>query len=177
MHIGNRIIIIGCGGAGKSTLARRLGEELGLPVIHLDAEFWHPGWVETPKDEWLRTVEALVQRDRWIMDGNYGGTMDARIAAATTVIFLDFPIYLCAYRVVTRQLQYHGKTRPDMSPGCPEKIDAAFLKWICYDFPRSTRKRILQRLAQCADKQIITLRSPSEVARFVEEATLEGVMA
>ena len=46
-----RIAIIGAGGAGKSTLARQLGEVLGIEVIHLDALFWKPGWVDTPRDE------------------------------------------------------------------------------------------------------------------------------
>lgn len=173
MQLGNRIIIIGCGGAGKSTLARRLGETLGLPVIHLDAEYWQPGWVETPKDEWRHTVETLVQGECWIMDGNFGGTMDLRIAAATTIILLDFPAYLCAYRVITRRLRYWGTTRPDMGPGCPEKLDWEFLKWICVDFPRRSRTHILQRLAQCAaEKQVITLCSPRAVRDFVANAML-----
>lgn len=175
MEIGNRILIIGSGGAGKSTLARRLGDVLGLPVIHLDAEYWHPGWVETPKDVWRRRVEALMQGERWIMDGNFGGTMEVRLAAATTVIFLDFPAYLCAYRVIKRWAQYRGKTRPDMGPGCLEKVEGAFLKWVCFDFPRTSRRRILQRLDACdANKQILILRSPGEVERFVTIAALRG---
>jgi len=64
-----RIALVGPGGAGKSTLARRLGARLGLPVVHLDAEHWHPGWVETPAEEWAEKVRALASGERWIIDG------------------------------------------------------------------------------------------------------------
>ncbi|MEM6646980.1 MAG: hypothetical protein AAF730_12090 [Bacteroidota bacterium] len=87
-----RVIIIGSGGSGKSTLAKRLGEQLSLPVIHLDAHYWNPGWVETPPDAWAAKVDTLIKGEAWVMDGNYGGTMDARIARADTVIFLSFSV-------------------------------------------------------------------------------------
>jgi len=168
MDIGTRISIVGCGGAGKSTLALQLGRRLGLEVIHLDAHFWRPGWVETPKDEWPQIVEQLAARDHWIIDGNYGGTMEVRLAASHTVIFLDFPRRICLWRVLKRRLVNRGKTRPDVGPGCPESIDFEFLKWICYSFPRHSRPALLQRLAQLGDgKKVIVLRSPRQVKHFL----------
>src|SRR4051812_11836598 len=95
-----RVVVIGSGGAGKSTLARRIGERLGLPVIHLDAEHWQSGWIEPSKEEWARRVSELVKADAWVIDGNYGGTMDSRLAACDTAIFLDLPRSLCVVRVV-----------------------------------------------------------------------------
>jgi adenylate kinase family enzyme len=68
-----RVLVIGSGGAGKSTFSVALGKRLELPVIHLDAHFWRPGWVETPKPEWRERVAQLAARDAWVMDGNYGG--------------------------------------------------------------------------------------------------------
>jgi adenylate kinase family enzyme len=82
-----RIAIIGSCGAGKSTLARQMGTILGLEVIHLDSFFWKPGWVETPRVEWRSTVENLVKRETWIIDGNYGSTFDIRLEAADTIVF------------------------------------------------------------------------------------------
>lgn len=82
-----RIAVIGCGGAGKTTLSRELGEILKLPVYHLDSFFWNPGWVPTPPEEWRRIQEELVSRDEWIMDGDYGGTLDIRFGRADTIIF------------------------------------------------------------------------------------------
>ncbi len=130
-----KVIVIGSGGAGKSTFAVRLGERLGLPVIHQDALYWRPSWVETPPDEWKATLATLVQRDAWIMDGNFGGTLDLRIAASDTVILLDLPRTVCLWRALKRAVRYLGRTRPDMAEGCNEKIDLQFLRWI-WDYPQ-----------------------------------------
>jgi len=167
MHLGQRIMIIGSGGAGKSTLARQLGALMGLPVIHLDTEHWQPGWVETPKDIWRQKVEELVQRERWIIDGNYGGTLEVRLAAADTVIFLDYAPVVCVCRVLKRRVMYWGKTRPDIGPDCPEKVDWAFLQWI-WGYRRRSRPRIMQLLAQHEqDTRVVMLTSPGATRRFL----------
>ena len=164
-----RILIIGSGGAGKSTLATRLGKILHLPVIHLDRLHWLPGWVEPPKDEWKRKVEAITKTESWIIDGNYGGTMQIRLAACDTVIYLDFPRALCTWRVIKRRLKYLKGTRPDMGEGCPEKLDTEFLSWV-WNFPNSTKPSIEERLSRLpADKRLIRLKSPAAVTSFLRE--------
>jgi adenylate kinase family enzyme len=164
-----RIAIIGSGGAGKSTLARRLGEITGLPVIHLDREFWRPGWTETPKPEWRSRVEELVEGDGWIIDGNFGGTMEIRLAAADTVVFLDFPRVLCTFRAIKRAVTYRNRTRPDMGPGCNEKFDLEFLRWV-WQFPGKTVPAIEARLAKLGTHvKLIRLCSPKEVESFLGE--------
>jgi adenylate kinase family enzyme len=125
-----RVLVIGSGGAGKSTLARALGDRLGLEVIYLDVYFWKPGWVETPADEWQGVVERLLARSSWVMDGNYGGTMAVRFEAADTIIFLDISRWVCLWRVLVRMLRYRGRTRPDLPEGCPEGFDWEFYKWV-----------------------------------------------
>src|SRR5690349_3028678 len=84
-----KILVIGSGGAGKSTFAKQLSAILHLEVLHLDALYWQAGWVETPKPEWKQRVTELLAGDAWIMDGNYSGTLDIRMQACDTVIFLD----------------------------------------------------------------------------------------
>ena len=164
-----RIAVIGSGGAGKSTLARQLGAILRIEVIHLDSRFWRPGWVPTPRPEWTQIQADLVKEESWIIDGNYGSTIDVRLAAADTIIFLDFPRGLCLWRVVRRWLQHIGRTRPDMAPGCPEKIDREFINWI-WSFPAAERPLLLQKIKQYSGgKQVIILRSPVEVRRFLAE--------
>jgi adenylate kinase family enzyme len=164
-----RILVIGSGGAGKSTFSPKLGEILGLPVIHLDTLFWKPGWVETPKDEWATRITAEIQRPRWIIDGNFGGTMEIRLAACDTVIFLNLSRWICLWRVLSRRLRYHRKGRPDMTAGCPERLDFQFLKWI-WTYPTAKAPQILERLESLkATANIFVLRSPQEVEAFLEK--------
>lgn len=160
-------MVIGSGGAGKSTLARELRSRLGLEVIHLDLHFWKPGWVETPREEWRRLVEDLVARPSWVMDGNYGSTMDLRFQAADTIIFLDISRWLCLWRAVARMVRYRGKSRPDLPEGCPERFDWPFPKWIWF-FPMRERPVILDKIARVGDdRKVITLRSPLDVGGFL----------
>lgn len=84
-----KVMLIGAGGSGKSTLARTLGGLTNIPVYHLDVLHWKPDWTPTPNDEWDQIQNNLVKNDRWIIDGNYGRTIDIRMAEADTVIFLD----------------------------------------------------------------------------------------
>lgn len=164
-----RIAIIGSGGSGKSTVARQLGDILTLPVIHLDAFFWQPDWVETPQEEWRAVQQRFVQQERWIIDGNYSSTFDIRFARADTLIFLDFPRLLCMYRVLKRSLMYRGKTRPDMNEGCPERIDWNFLVWV-WNYPSNGRVRAMKKIEQYKEgKQVVILHHPTEVKRFLEE--------
>ena len=160
-----RVLVIGSGGAGKSTLAARIGERTGLPVVHLDALYWRPGWEPTPPGEWAARVAALCARDAWVMDGNYGGTLDARLAACDTVIFLDLPRAVCLARVVRRWLRYRGRSRPDMAPGCDERLSAEFLRWV-WEYPRRRRPGVLQRLA-ASGRDVVVLRSARDADRFV----------
>lgn len=162
-----RIMIIGSGGSGKSTLARQLGAALGLPVEHIDAHFWLPGWTPRDEAEFREIVEQIAARDVWVIDGNYSRTMDVRLARADTIIFLDFSRYLCTFRVLRRSWRHRGQTRPDMGPNCPERIDFAFLKWV-WDYPKRSRPNVLQKLSQLRpDQRVFRLKSPAQVAAFL----------
>ena len=161
-----KVLVIGSGGAGKSTFARRLGEVTGIEVIHLDKLYWKPNWIEPSKDEWLKAVENAIKEDEWIMDGNFGGTLELRLAACDTAIFFDFPRIVCVYRVFKRWLKYWNTNRPDMTEGCNEKIDLKFLGWI-WNFQKTTKPKIEERL-KCfgREKTVIRLHSSKEVEDF-----------
>jgi adenylate kinase family enzyme len=168
-----KVLVIGPGGAGKSTLSNQLGKLLDVEVLHLDKFYWHPGWVETAKAEWLVTVEELLSRDAWIMDGNYSGTLAVRYKACDTVIFLDTPRLVCLRRVLKRALMYRKQSRPDMAEGCPEKLSWEFFLWI-WNYPSRTRPKIVRMLeSNPEEKKIIRLRSRSEVNRFL---ALQGLV-
>lgn len=170
-----KVLVIGSGGAGKSTLAHQLGGLLGLEVLHLDKFYWQPGWIETPKSEWLKTIEELLRRDAWIMDGNYSGTLDIRVEACDTIIFLDMPRTLCLRRVLKRTIMYWNKIRPDMTEGCREKLNLEFLLWI-WNYPSRTKPEIVRMIESNAEqKKIVWLRSQSDVERFLaRQATSTG---
>jgi adenylate kinase family enzyme len=161
-----KVLVIGPGGAGKSTLARRIGERTGLPVIHLDAHYWKPGWVPTAKEEWLRLVTELCTRDAWVMDGNYGGTLDVRMRAADTIVFLDVPVRVSLWGIVERRLRHRGRHRADMAEGCDEQLTWQFLWWV-YTYRRRKRPGILRTLAALSsEKRVIVLTSRRDAERF-----------
>jgi adenylate kinase family enzyme len=163
-----RVLVIGSGGAGKSTFAARLSRARGLPLVHLDALYWQPGWVEPSKAEWQQRVAQLVAEDRWVMDGNYGGTLEQRLRACDTVVFLDLPRVVCVTRVLRRYLRYRGHSRPDMTPGCPERLSFEFLNWI-WSYPATRRPKILSRLSALAvGQRAVVLHSDAEVNAFID---------
>lgn len=168
-----RWLVVGSGGAGKSTLARALGERLGLPVIHLDREFWRPGWVETPEAEWRARVQTLVQGDAWVMDGNYGGTVELRLPRAQAVVFLDLPAWRCLARVVRRRLTSLFRPRPDLPEGVKDRLDLDFLHWVV-TFRWRGRRRLLRKLESDPGVPVYRLRRPSDVRAFLASLPTDG---
>lgn len=126
-----RVVVIGPSGAGKSTFARRLGSVTGLPVIHIDQLFWQPGWVATPKDRYIERLSEVVATDRWIIEGVNPSTLDLRLPRTDLLIWLERGRLACLWRVGRRVARHLGRIRPDMAPGCPEKLpDWEFLTYI-----------------------------------------------
>ena len=162
-----RIIIIGCGGAGKSTLARKLGEVLDLPVLHLDKLFWKPGWVETSREEFDALLAQELEKDQWIMDGNFNRTMPERIKRCDTIIYLDFSRLACLMGVLKRIITTYGKVRPDMGEGCPERIDLEFLKWV-WNFNKNKRESYYKLLNEAENVETIVLKNRRTVKMFLK---------
>ena len=161
-----RVLIIGCGGSGKSTLARQLGEKTGLPVVHLDKLFWHPGWVESPPEEIDEKIHQVLEDPRWIMDGNFNRTLPKRLEYCDTVIYLDFSRWACLLGVMKRILTTYGTVRPDMGEGCPERFDLDFLKWV-WNFNKSKREKYHAMLSGLDGKEIFIFKNRREVAAFL----------
>jgi adenylate kinase family enzyme len=114
LAVGQRVIVTGLAGSGKSTLSLALAAKTGLPVIHLDLHFWKPGWVAPSATEWREKQRVVLAGDAWIADGNYHETLELRLERADTVVFLDMPWWLCAGRALLR-----GFRMPDELPeGC-----------------------------------------------------------
>lgn len=164
--IGKRIIIIGSPGSGKSTFSRKLAEITGIPLIHLDKEYWSSGWVETPNDEWARKHENLLLGEEWIIDGNYGSTMDKRIDRADTIICFELSRVTCVLRYFKRVFTNINRIRPDMSEGCPEHFDFEFMKYI-WNFPKTKGKRNFKKLQGHKDKHIIVFKKRNDANKYI----------
>ena len=163
-----RILVLGSSGAGKSTFATKLGERLGVGTIHLDSYYWQPSWIATPPEEWEEKLQALLERETWVMDGNYPASLSERLAYADTVIFLERGRLQSLLRCVSRFLKYRGQSRPELALGCYEKIDWDFLKWI-WNYPRDVRPGIMETLENQSQARVIILRSDRQVAEFLAE--------
>jgi len=162
-----KILVIGSGGAGKSTFSIRLSKILNIEVIHLDTRYWQPGWVEPSKEEWKKTIEMLIARETWIMDGNYSGTLDLRIVACDTLIFLDISPWVCVWRVIKRLMRHRNTRRPDMAEGCHERFDLSFVLWV-WNYRKRSRPRIVKLIGENTEgKKIIFLRSNEAMERFL----------
>ncbi|GAK08100.1 topology modulation protein [Geomicrobium sp. JCM 19038] len=169
----NRVMVMGVSaGVGKSTFAKELGKRMQIPVHHLDAYYWKPGWEEVSYEEFLARQHELIACNKWwIIEGNYTQTYTIRAKNADTIIYLELPLYVCLYRVIKRRLFYHGRTRPDMGEGCKEKLDMEFLRFICSTYyPR--KKKMKDRFVAFQEgnpsNKVIVLKSRKEIRSYLE---------
>ena len=150
-----RVVVLGRGGAGKSTLARLLGAVLVLPVVELDKHFWSPALRPLPKDEWTAVQTRLVAGDGWIMDGDLGpyDVLPVRLRAADTVLLLDFPLWRCAWRALRRSR---------------ENVD--FWQWLV-TYRRRALPAVLAAIGEHgAHADLRVLRGPRDVERLLSRA-------
>jgi adenylate kinase family enzyme len=162
-----RILVIGSPGAGKSTLSHVLAARTGLPLFHLDKLFWRPGWVERDRDEGRAELAEVLAGERWIVDGNYGSTLPMRIARADTVVWLDYPTWLCVGRVFRRWWQYRGMARPDMTEGCPENLNLEFLLYVL-NFKSAWRHRNAAALSGFGG-QVLRFSNPRQAEEWLDQ--------
>ena len=162
-----RIIIIGCGGSGKSTLSKQLGEKLHLPVVHIDQLYWRDNWTHVSKEELERLLVEEAQKNAWIIDGNYNRTLQTRLARCDTIIYLDYSRFTCLRGVLKRIITTYGQVRSDMGEGCPERFDLEFMRWV-WNFNKNHRKRYNEILKEQREKQIFIFHNRRECKAFVE---------
>jgi adenylate kinase family enzyme len=162
-----RIAIVGSSGSGKSTLAMRLGGDLELPVTHLDQLFWTPGWIEQDKAVWRASVDAVSAREAWIIEGNGSRVSGLRFQRAEVILWLETSRWICLARVIRRALFTYGRVRPDMAPGCPERIDLAFWRYV-WRWDRDTRPKLEAVISAAgAEAKVVRLRSARQVEAWM----------
>lgn len=161
-----RIMIIGCPGSGKSTLSKQLAVKLKLPLVHLDQMYWKSNWQPISNEMFDELLLHEVQKDEWIIDGNYSRTISMRLEKCDTIIYLDYHRITCLLGVLKRVIKGYGKTREDMGENCPERLDADFLKYV-WTFNQSRREEYLRLLSCQKDKRVIILRYRRDGAKFI----------
>jgi len=173
VRLPQRILVLGCPGSGKSTLARQLARKRDLPVFHLDDYYWHEGWTKPDPIQWRDTLEALVRREEWILDGNHQDTLAIRLERATSAIVLDMSAALCLYRVARRGLvRFLGETKSlplRVRPGRLGRfsLDPRFVAKVVL-FRQRELPTLLRELAERGDVlDVRVLRSTVEVREFL----------
>ena len=165
-----KIIIIGCPGGGKSTLARALHALTEIPLYHLDLMYWNSDRTTVEKSVFLERLADAMSGDEWIIDGNYSSTMEMRIAACDTVILLDYPTEICLAGIRARR----GKARGDM-PWVEVEEDAEFIDFV-KTFSEKEIPKILARIEKYkTDKTVVILKSREEAEAFLSELRKKGV--
>ena len=156
-----KVIVIGCPGSGKSTFARALKEKTDLPLYYLDMLYWNADKTTVSKDVFRERLNNVLSEDEWIIDGNYGSTMEMRMSVCDTVFFLDFDAEVCISGIKERQ----GKMRPDM-PWIETEDDDEFIEFI-RNYNKDSRPKVIELLEKYNDKNIIIFHNREEAAAYI----------
>ena len=157
-----KVIIIGCPGSGKSTFARKLKNITGLPLFHLDMMYWNEDRTTVSKDIFLGWVKAAMNNAEWIIDGNYGGSMEMRLEKCDTVFFLDYPTEVCLEGIEERR----GKPRSDMPWFEDENTDEEFISYV-KNYNSESRPGVMGLLEKYSKKNIIVFHSREEAEEYL----------
>lgn len=163
-----RIVVVGGYGAGKSVFAERLGELTGIPVHHLDILFWQDEAARADRNKWLDVIDSISSGPSWIIDGNYGATVDLRLRRADTVVYFDFPPVICMLNVLKRAaLSRLGiERRPDIVSGCNERLDLQFFRYV-WTFNQKHRKGLLKGIEGYPNLRSVIIRNRREAEEFL----------
>lgn len=163
----NRISIIGAPGSGKTTLSFQLEKIYKLPVFNIDTIYQFPNWVmRDPKERDAMILEE-AKKDKWIIDGTFIDTLEARVKRADIVFFLDYSTFTFMKGIMTRLFKNYGKEKPDM-PGCKERFDLSFIMYV-FTYNRKRRKYITAILDKYPEKDIRIFKKQKELNDWVKK--------
>ena len=170
-----KIVVIGFSGSGKSTLAKTLSNHYNIPVLHLDSVNFKPGWVERDKKEFNDIVlDFMRKNDSWVIDGNYHKIAQNRFIEADQIIFLNYNRFFCLKSVIKRYIENRGKSRLDMAPGCPEKLDLTFINWVFFKGRSKARKDRLMNYA-LNHKNALIFKNRKQLFKYYDENNIKHI--
>ena len=161
--IGEKIVVLGCPGSGKSTFARSLHERSGLPLIHLDNIWWRADRTHISREAFDSRLKALLAGERWIIDGDYSRTYEMRIRACDTVIFLDFDEEACMRGIAERV----GKHREDI-PWTEDRLDPELVALV-RSYRRDNRPVVYALIEKYPGKRSIVFKTRAQAWEWMEE--------
>ena len=159
-----KVIVIGCPGSGKSTFSKALHKITDIPLFHLDMIFWNVDKTTVEKPVFLDRLFKIIQSDEWIIDGNYGSTMELRMQACDTVIFLDYPLDVCLNGIKERK----GKPRSDLPWIEPDEDDVEFLEFI-KNYNSQSRPKVMELLDRFSHKDVIIFSNRTQAEDFLSK--------
>lgn len=163
-----KVIVIGCPGSGKSVFSRALHDITWLPLYHIDMIRWREDKTFLSREELIEKINEIGSTDEWIMDGNYGATMELRMSFCDTIIFLDYPTEVCLEGIMSRR----GKPRPDLPWIEPvDEIDEEFVESV-KNYNTINRPVVLERINKFSDKNVIVFKSRTESDSFLDYLTI-----
>lgn len=165
-----KIAVLGYSGAGKSTLAAQLGKLYGIEVLHLDTVQFEAGWKERDREEAKQIALEFLQKDNWIVDGNYTQFyQEERLKQADRILLLEFNRWHCLFRVVKRYCQNRGRVRESMAEGCEEKLDREFISWVLFESRTKPRRHRFIQIAETYPQKTRVLKNSRQVKAFLQE--------
>ena len=159
-----KVVVIGCPGSGKSTFSKALHQITGIALFHLDMMFWNADKTSVEKSVFLERLSKTLQTGEWIVDGNYASTMELRIQACDTVIFLDYPLEVCLNGIEQRK----GKIRSDMPWVEPDRYDPEFVAFI-RNYRSQSRPQVMELLNRYSHKNIHVFSTRAQAEEFLTQ--------
>ncbi|MFE0132363.1 topology modulation protein [Streptomyces sp. NPDC059037] len=166
-----KVAIVGCGGSGKSYLARELGEILDAPVTHLDAAFYDDEWNELPMEKFAEVQRELVAQPKWVIDGNYNSTVQIRLEACDTVVLMDVSTLAALYGVFSRQIRHGAGHKGN---GVHNRIHWGVIKYVA-TYRRKMRPRVMAKIEQFAagHADVVLLTGRRQTRRWLQKVAAE----
>ena len=159
-----KVIVIGCPGSGKSTFSKALHDATGLPLYHLDMMNWNTDGTTVPKSVFIERLSRVLDKESWIIDGNYGSTIELRMQYCDTIFFLDYPLEVCINGIKSRK----GTARTDMPYIPPDDEDDKFMEFI-KNYNTVSRPKVMELLQKYSHRNIIIFEERDEASEFLSK--------